>query len=179
MSHGALSGICGGLECGQRVDLFHWVRRSLLGRARDCRPLASKKLTHIYCAVFSLGDHRRRMLGPSANLPPDYFQPEGRSAETDELRAKVRITLEEEVARYFKENEGQVAIFDANVSRGSLARRSRVSLREHAADVRSSLRLAERHQGGADSVEAEVRGARGQCLLHRCARTHLVSIPHR
>lgn len=56
------------------------------------------------------------MLGPSANLPPDYFHPEGRSPETDELRAKVRITLEEEVARYFKENEGQVAIFDANVS---------------------------------------------------------------
>ncbi|CDR37866.1 RHTO0S03e00452g2_1 [Rhodotorula toruloides] len=93
--------------------------------------------------VFSLGDHRRRMLGPSANLPPDYFHPEGRSPATDELRAKVRITLEEEVARYFKENEGQVAIFDANLSN-----------------------FTERYEGCTDSVEAEVRGARGQRLLH-------------
>ena len=70
---------------------------------------------HLVPTVFSLGDHRRRMLGPSANLPPDYFSPDQRSPETDELRTKIRVTLEEEVARYFKDNLGQVAIYDANV----------------------------------------------------------------
>ncbi|GAA6012426.1 hypothetical protein JCM11491_004329 [Sporobolomyces phaffii] len=76
--------------------------------------------------VFSLGDHRRRLLGPSANLPPDYFSPVDRSPETDELRQKVRLTLEEDVARFFKENRGQVAIYDAN--NGTKA--ARIALRQ-------------------------------------------------
>lgn len=76
--------------------------------------------------MFSLGDHRRRLLGPSANLPPDYFSPVDRSDETDELRQRVRLTLEEDVARFFKENRGQVAIYDANV---------RVSLHHHRVDI--------------------------------------------
>ncbi|GAA5830441.1 hypothetical protein JCM5353_005845 [Sporobolomyces roseus] len=76
--------------------------------------------------VFSLGDHRRRLLGPSANLPPDYFSPVDRSDETDELRQRVRLTLEEDVARFFKENRGQVAIYDAN--NGTKA--ARIALRQ-------------------------------------------------
>ncbi|GAA5877469.1 hypothetical protein JCM16303_003344 [Sporobolomyces ruberrimus] len=76
--------------------------------------------------VFSLGDHRRRLLGPSANLPPDYFSPVDRSEETDVLRQKVRLTLEEDVARFFKENRGQVAIYDAN--NGTKA--ARIALRQ-------------------------------------------------
>lgn len=79
--------------------------------ARSYSPPSS---TH---TVFSLGDHRRRILGPSSKLPPDYFDAESRSPETDELRKHVRLTLEEEVAKFFKENIGQVAIYDANVSR--------------------------------------------------------------
>jgi hypothetical protein len=71
--------------------------------------------------VFSLGDHRRRLLGPSRNLPQDYFDPVNRSAETDELRQRVRVTLEEELATFFKDNRGQVAIYDANVRWGFLA----------------------------------------------------------
>lgn len=86
---------------------------------RDCLARTSSSvlpMTRLLLrTVFSLGDHRRRMLGPSANLPPDYFSPDKRSPETDELRTKVRVTLEEEVARYFKDNLGQVAIYDANV----------------------------------------------------------------
>lgn len=76
--------------------------------------------------VFSLGDHRRRLLGPSANLPKDYFSPIDRSPETDELRQRVRLTLEEDVARFFKENRGQVAIYDAN--NGTKA--ARIALRQ-------------------------------------------------
>ncbi|GAA5932716.1 bifunctional nucleoside/nucleotide kinase/histidine phosphatase family protein [Sporobolomyces koalae] len=76
--------------------------------------------------VFSLGDHRRRMLGPSGTLPPDYFSPIDRSPETDELRQKVRLTLEEDVAKFFKENRGQVAIYDAN--NGTKA--ARIALRQ-------------------------------------------------
>jgi 6-phosphofructo-2-kinase/fructose-2,6-biphosphatase 4 len=64
--------------------------------------------------VFSLGDHRRKVLGPSSNLPPDYFSPKGRSPETEILRKKVLDTLEADVIKFFKENRGQVAIYDAN-----------------------------------------------------------------
>lgn len=68
------------------------------------------------CPVFSLGDHRRQLLGASSNLPPDYFQLVGRSAETEALREKVKLSLEDDVEKFFSENRGQVAIYDANVS---------------------------------------------------------------
>ena len=66
-------------------------------------------------AVFSLGDHRRKVLGPSSTLPPDYFTPIGRSDDTQALRMQVIASLELEVENFFKENRGQVAIYDANV----------------------------------------------------------------
>lgn len=66
--------------------------------------------------VFSLGDHRRRVLGPSSNLPADYFSPANRSESTEALRTSVRLSLEENLVKFFKENRGQVAIYDANVS---------------------------------------------------------------
>ena len=66
-------------------------------------------------AVFSLGDHRRKVLGPSSTLPPDYFTPIGRTDETQALRMQVIASLELEVENFFKENRGQVAIYDANV----------------------------------------------------------------
>lgn len=66
--------------------------------------------------MFSLGDHRRRVLGPSSNLPSDYFNPEERGPETEALRTKVKESLEADVEKFFRENRGQVAIYDANVS---------------------------------------------------------------
>lgn len=66
--------------------------------------------------VFSLGDHRRKVLGPSSSLPPDYFSPNDRSAATEQMRKQVKQSLEGEVEKFFKENRGQVAIYDANVS---------------------------------------------------------------
>lgn len=66
--------------------------------------------------VFSLGDHRRRVLGPTEKLPPDYFSPSGRTPETEEMRRRVRDSLEDDVSKFFSEGRGQVAIYDANVS---------------------------------------------------------------
>lgn len=116
------------------------------------------------------------MLGPSARLPPDYFQPQARSPETDELRTKIRVTLEEEIARYFKDNIGQVAIYDANVrSAAECTSGWPTCLRPPKARLTLMVQLTanvyvcrtERNKGSADSLAAEVRGARGQRLLHR------------
>lgn len=65
--------------------------------------------------MFSLGDYRRKALGPSSTLPPDYFSPEGRSGETQALRDKVRLNLLSEMEEFFHSHRGQVAIYDANV----------------------------------------------------------------
>lgn len=40
---------------------------------------------------------------------------EGRSEETELLRARVKQHLEDDVEKFFSENRGQVAIYDANV----------------------------------------------------------------
>lgn len=72
-------------------------------------------------AVFSLGDARRRMIGPSSSLPEDYFWAEGRSEATEKLRLSVKRGLEEDVQTFFTERKGQVAIYDANVSEPPLA----------------------------------------------------------
>lgn len=49
-------------------------------------------------------------------MPLDYFELEGRSAETEALRQKVKLSLEADVVKFFEESRGQVAIYDANVS---------------------------------------------------------------
>jgi 6-phosphofructo-2-kinase / fructose-2,6-biphosphatase 4 len=56
------------------------------------------------------------VLGPTEKLPPDYFNPSGRTPETEEMRRRVRESLEEDVSKFFSEGRGQVAIYDANVS---------------------------------------------------------------
>lgn len=80
-------------------------------------PCTTTPETHLFVpTVFSLGDHRRRVLGPTEMLPPDYFNPSGRTPETEEMRRRVRESLEEDVSNFFSEGRGQVAIYDANVS---------------------------------------------------------------
>ena len=66
--------------------------------------------------MFSLGDHRRKIIGTSASLPPDYFTPGDISEETAKLRRRVKTSLEDDVLDFFNEKRGQVAIYDANVS---------------------------------------------------------------
>ncbi|GAA5969778.1 hypothetical protein JCM11641_008039 [Rhodosporidiobolus odoratus] len=106
--------------------------------------------------VFSLGDHRRRVLGPSSKLPPDYFNPVNRSPETDELRLRVRVTLEEEVARYFKDNVGQVAIYDAN--NGTKA--ARIALRQKFEAQGVNVFFIENICDREDIVEANIRSVK-------------------
>ncbi|BGP14758.1 hypothetical protein JCM10213v2_002710 [Rhodosporidiobolus nylandii] len=106
--------------------------------------------------VFSLGDHRRRLLGPSSKLPADYFDPTGRSAATDELRLRVRVTLEEEIARYFKDNVGQVAIYDAN--NGTKA--ARIALRQKFEAQGVNVFFIENICDREDIVEANIRSVK-------------------
>ena len=67
--------------------------------------------THL---VFSLGDYRRKRLGEASTLPPDYFLPDKRSPESQALRNKLRNEMTDIIYKYFKEEGGQVAIYDAN-----------------------------------------------------------------
>lgn len=135
----ASNGTSGGSASGQRVSPA--VRDSVAGYLALTSPRPNP--------VFSLGDHRRRILGPSANLPPDYFNAAERTPETDKMRTEVRLSLENEIAKYFRENIGQVAIFDANVSRAV------VQLSLHPPWLTTSS-PSERDQGGADSAPAKV-----------------------
>ncbi|KAK4056461.1 hypothetical protein OIO90_002604 [Microbotryomycetes sp. JL221] len=70
-------------------------------------------LVFVGLPVFSLGDHRRKLIGSSSDLPPDYFL-DDRSEETDQLRKRVRTSMEDAVTDFFKKKRGQVAIYDAN-----------------------------------------------------------------
>ncbi|KAM0749991.1 bifunctional 6-phosphofructo-2-kinase/fructose-2,6-bisphosphate 2-phosphatase [Meredithblackwellia eburnea MCA 4105] len=106
--------------------------------------------------VFSLGDHRRRLLGGSSDLPADYFRPEGRSEETQALRDKVKHSLEEDVVRFFQENRGQVAIYDANNG----TRAARRALRNRFEPLGINVFYIENLCDREDIVEANIRSVK-------------------
>jgi len=65
--------------------------------------------------VFSLGDHRRLVLGKGDNLPEDYFSTEGnRSEKTEAMRKQIKDDLIQKITSWLTEEGGQVAIYDAN-----------------------------------------------------------------
>ncbi|KAG8899313.1 hypothetical protein FRB99_006813 [Tulasnella sp. 403] len=64
--------------------------------------------------VFSMGDYRRRHIGGAQSLPPDYFTHGPRLAETQKLRTMVKVGCEGNIMKFFREERGQVAIYDAN-----------------------------------------------------------------
>ena len=64
--------------------------------------------------MFSLGDYRRKVLGGADKVPPDYFRPGQKSAETEELRAKILAEFDQQVVDFFHNEGGQVIIYDAN-----------------------------------------------------------------
>ncbi|KAJ7927594.1 6-phosphofructo-2-kinase-domain-containing protein [Mycena leptocephala] len=63
--------------------------------------------------VVSLGDYRRKMLGGTQKLPPDYFTLGEKTEETKALRIKVSTGCEKTIWDYFGAG-GQVVIYDAN-----------------------------------------------------------------
>ncbi|GLB44017.1 putative 6-phosphofructo-2-kinase [Lyophyllum shimeji] len=63
--------------------------------------------------VVSLGDYRRKILGATKKVPPDYFTLGDKSSETQELRRKVAAGCEKLIWDFF-EGGGQVVIYDAN-----------------------------------------------------------------
>lgn len=66
--------------------------------------------------AFSLSDHRRDIVGPKDALPDDYFtlDPSKRSKDSEELRIKIKDSMLEKIGQWFTEENGQVAIYDAN-----------------------------------------------------------------
>lgn len=63
--------------------------------------------------VVSLGDYRRKTLGGTKKLPPDYFTLGEKSPETMALRKMVSDGCEKLIEDFF-ESGGQVVIYDAN-----------------------------------------------------------------
>ncbi|MBW0487427.1 hypothetical protein O181_027142 [Austropuccinia psidii MF-1] len=64
--------------------------------------------------VFSLGDHRRKVMGDPHNLPPDYFATDGTQTESTKiLRESIKRSLLGLIDEFFCHG-GQVAIYDAN-----------------------------------------------------------------
>lgn len=66
--------------------------------------------------VVSLGDYRRKILGGTQKVPPDYFTLGEKSTETQELRKQISLGCEKLVWDFF-ESGGQVVIYDANNGR--------------------------------------------------------------
>jgi 6-phosphofructo-2-kinase/fructose-2,6-biphosphatase 4 len=68
--------------------------------------------------VFSLGDYRRSVLGTKIALPDDYFSRSHRSEATAKLRQSILDGMEQIIEEWFQKENGQVAIYDANVGLG-------------------------------------------------------------
>ncbi|KAG5635090.1 hypothetical protein H0H81_012462 [Sphagnurus paluster] len=69
--------------------------------------------TGVKTQVVSLGDYRRKILGATTNVPPDYFTLGEKSPETQALRKKISEGCEKLIWDFF-EGGGQVVIYDAN-----------------------------------------------------------------
>ncbi|CED82427.1 cytoplasm protein [Phaffia rhodozyma] len=64
--------------------------------------------------VFSLGDYRRKIIGGADKLPGDYFAIGAKRPETQELRDRIKLGLEQQALDFFQKEGGQVVIYDAN-----------------------------------------------------------------
>lgn len=64
--------------------------------------------------VFSLGDHRRKVLGGADKIPPDYFSTGPKSADTEALRKRILDDFDDTVIDFFFNQGGQVVVYDAN-----------------------------------------------------------------
>ncbi|SNX82396.1 related to 6-phosphofructo-2-kinase [Melanopsichium pennsylvanicum] len=66
--------------------------------------------------VFSLGDHRRKVLGGADKIPSDYFVTGPKSEETEALRKRILDEFDDTVIDFFFNQGGQVVVYDANNS---------------------------------------------------------------
>ncbi|KAJ1032531.1 hypothetical protein NDA16_000554 [Ustilago loliicola] len=66
--------------------------------------------------VFSLGDHRRKVLGGADKIPADYFVTGPKSEETEALRKRILDDFDDTVIDFFFKQGGQVVVYDANNS---------------------------------------------------------------
>ncbi|KAI0729849.1 6-phosphofructo-2-kinase-domain-containing protein [Fomitopsis betulina] len=69
--------------------------------------------TGVKTQVISLGDYRRKVIGGTQNLPPDYFKLGEKSPETIALRKRISDSCEQLIWDFF-DAQGQVVIYDAN-----------------------------------------------------------------
>lgn len=100
-----------GLPARGKTHLSHAVERYL-------------KWLGVKCGVFSLGDHRRQVLGGADKVPADYFTPGEKSKETETLRARILEEFDQRVVDFFFKEGGQVVMYDAN--NGTLKRRAAI-----------------------------------------------------
>lgn len=66
--------------------------------------------------VFSLGDHRRKVLGGADKIPADYFVSGPKSEDTEKLRKHILDDFDDTVIDFFFNQGGQVVVYDANNS---------------------------------------------------------------
>ncbi|SJX61099.1 related to 6-phosphofructo-2-kinase [Sporisorium reilianum f. sp. reilianum] len=66
--------------------------------------------------VFSLGDHRRKVLGGANKIPSDYFVSGPKSEDTEKLRKHILDDFDDTVIDFFFNQGGQVVVYDANNS---------------------------------------------------------------
>ncbi|GAC97263.1 fructose-2,6-bisphosphatase [Pseudozyma hubeiensis SY62] len=66
--------------------------------------------------VFSLGDHRRKVLGGADKIPSDYFVTGPKSEDTEKLRRRILDEFDDTVIDFFFNQGGQVVVYDANNS---------------------------------------------------------------
>ncbi|EPS93408.1 hypothetical protein FOMPIDRAFT_76025 [Fomitopsis schrenkii] len=69
--------------------------------------------TGVKTQVISLGDYRRKVIGGTQKLPPDYFTLGEKSPETIALRKRISDGCEQLIWDFFNA-KGQVLIYDAN-----------------------------------------------------------------
>ena len=91
-----------GLPARGKTHLSHAIQRYL-------------RWLGVRCRVFSLGDMRREIIGPTSELPGDYFGHGPKEPRTEQLRRDVKEHMEQSLLSYFDDG-GQVAIYDASNS---------------------------------------------------------------
>lgn len=89
-----------GLPARGKTHLSHAIQRYL-------------RWLGVRCRVFSLGDMRREIIGPTNKLPEDYFGHGDKDPHTEQLRRAVIGSMEQSLLNFFDDG-GQVAIYDAS-----------------------------------------------------------------
>lgn len=132
-----------GLPARGKTHLSHAIERYLtwLGVKSGC---------------FSLGDHRRKVLGGADKIPADYFVDGPKSEETEKLRKRILDEFDDTVIDFFFQQGGQVVVYDANNS----VQKRRFEIREKYGKLGVHVMFLESICTDPKVVEANVRSVK-------------------